>query len=77
MFEETTAASHALISEADALSAAVAQFDIGGTHPVDVKSDGFEHQPNRSVRAAAAVVGAAAIDLDVDTVAEGSDWKEF
>ncbi|MEL7092659.1 MAG: HAMP domain-containing methyl-accepting chemotaxis protein [Pseudomonadota bacterium] len=76
MFEETTAASHALISEADALSAAVAQFDIGSTQVAGVKSNMPKEQPNPTARPAPAVVGATALDLDAAAL-EGSEWEEF
>lgn len=74
MFEETTAASHALTSEADALASAVSQFDLGGD------SSAPEEAPEtatarKSVREPAAH-GNLALQAD-EPYQSRTGWEEF
>ncbi|MEW9919410.1 methyl-accepting chemotaxis protein [Marimonas sp. MJW-29] len=83
MFEETTAASHALTSEADALANAVARFKLGASHSATRQQQ--QGKAPRAVRPAseaarpaapvAAAQGNAALDLSAETDADG--WEEF
>ncbi|WP_299553301.1 methyl-accepting chemotaxis protein [uncultured Tateyamaria sp.] len=76
MFEETTAASHALTGEADALADAVAQFKIGIARLENVQSaTSAAAQP--TVAQALVVNGALAVELPTDDVAESTGWEEF
>ncbi|MEL6887242.1 MAG: methyl-accepting chemotaxis protein [Pseudomonadota bacterium] len=74
MFEETTAASHALTTEADALSAAVARFDLG-TAPVAPPV----RAPDPTPRAPAlpSVSGSAALALADEAEIDTTGWEEF
>ncbi|WP_415402343.1 methyl-accepting chemotaxis protein [Tateyamaria sp. SN3-11] len=74
MFEETTAASHALTSEADALSAAVAKFQLG-KQGVPVRNT--ESSVPRADKQALATFGNAALDIDIDTSTLQTGWEEF
>ncbi|WP_299691161.1 methyl-accepting chemotaxis protein [uncultured Tateyamaria sp.] len=74
MFEETTAASHALMSEADALSAAVARFSLGHGHVVDMPKPKVVAPP---APVAASVAGSAAIALDDAAQIDTTGWEEF
>tara|TARA_R110002049_G_scaffold137350_2_gene297327 strand:+ start:7482 stop:10067 length:2586 start_codon:yes stop_codon:yes gene_type:complete len=77
MFEETTAASHALTSEADALANAVARFRLSDT-PASVRTSvAVQSAPPSAPRALAAPqVGNAAVAMEpqADT---GGGWEEF
>ena len=84
MFEETTAASHALTSEADALAKAVARFKIDGLQTAQVKRPQRPAAPSpprpasaqtRPAPAAAASHGNAALNVASQPSAEG--WEEF
>jgi len=86
MFEETTAASHALSSEADSLAAAVAQFNLGDatvstqqSSGSDGSFQGFESQRGKSSQIASmAVVGNAALAIDNQDEPEiDTGWEEF
>lgn len=77
MFEETTAASHALTAEADALAAAVARFKITKDGVVSTASRPpavpMPAVPARVVSTASQ--GNAALDMSQDVDADG--WEEF
>ncbi|WP_259952718.1 methyl-accepting chemotaxis protein [Sulfitobacter mediterraneus] len=76
MFEETTAASHALTSEADALAQAVARFRLGATHtaPPPIATAPAPASPaKKPVPALPATQGNAALNIAAD--ADG--WEEF
>ncbi len=81
MFEETTAASHALTSEADALAAAVARFRLrADTQSLQRVSKAEEKVsapvPPRPAVAAQVIAGNTALDLE--TAEEIDDgWEEF
>ncbi|WP_235604624.1 methyl-accepting chemotaxis protein [Sulfitobacter sp. EhC04] len=77
MFEETTAASHALTAEADALAAAVARFRLNGeTAVAAVSRPAAAPVPVAQPRVAApATQGNAALDMSQDVDADG--WEEF
>ncbi|APE44118.1 hypothetical protein BOO69_12425 [Sulfitobacter alexandrii] len=77
MFEETTAASHALTAEADALAAAVGRFRIGRENaPPTAPRTASAPMPVTAPRAAVPVMqGNAALDMATDTEADG--WEEF
>ncbi|MGD9294972.1 MAG: methyl-accepting chemotaxis protein, partial [Roseobacter sp.] len=76
MFEETTAASHALTSEADSLASAVAQFKLG-TAPVAPKQPAQQHEGKSRPRSAGvATNGNMALDVE-DALAFDSSWEEF
>ncbi len=83
MFEETTAASHALTSEADALANAVSRFRMKGQEVAPARSaEKSPPPPSRQVSApppaaqpAAAMQGNAALDMSADLDADG--WEEF
>ncbi|XDA96610.1 methyl-accepting chemotaxis protein [Sulfitobacter sp. LCG007] len=79
MFEQTTAASHSLISESEALAAAVSRFRMDGSTPSMA-----ERTPDRTDRsspaASAATVaratqGSAALKIDEDADQRG--WEDF
>lgn len=79
MFEETTAASHALTSEADALSAAVAIFRLGD-EPIGTKA--MPTEATRSTPAAARASapmasGNAALAVETPTLDPQTGWEEF
>ncbi len=79
MFEETTAASHALIGEADGLAKAVAQFQLPGqtqrkTELTEVPVPSSKTDPQN--RSAAVVVGNTAMDID-ESLIDDSGWEEF
>ncbi|MEX0309899.1 MAG: methyl-accepting chemotaxis protein, partial [Tateyamaria sp.] len=78
MFEETTAASHALTGEADALARAVAKFRLGSVEEMKL------HQIDRSVEPSGAkvrpVAGNLALEAEVlaqDEVSSKTGWEEF
>jgi len=86
MFEETTAASHALTSEANALAAAVSRFKIGNAPQTSAKQkaaikqsapseviDQTPHQATTPTTAAMASNGSAAID----TLTDAEGWEDF
>ncbi len=77
MFEETTAASHALTAEADALAAAVARFRLNGeTAGATAPRPAVASVPMTPPRAVApATQGNAALDMSQDVDADG--WEEF
>ena len=83
MFEETTAASHALRSEADALAKAVKQFRLPGRAtaeeeapaPTITESDKSVPPPAANSLPVAAV-GNAALDVHA-SVTDDSGWEEF
>ncbi len=74
MFEETTAASHALMSEADALNAAVARFSLGDVPPSDRSA---ATAPKPVAVEAAKVAGSAALALQDDVELDTTGWEEF
>lgn len=75
MFEETTAASHALTSEADALASAVARFQLGGASVVrpDQPVSEIATKPVR----APMTVGNAALKVDDVELSTTTGWEEF
>jgi methyl-accepting chemotaxis protein len=79
MFEETTAASHALTTEADALAAAVARFDLGAKK--EALQSGQETRRNVAVpktKLASKPVGNLALKQDpVETSEIDTGWEEF
>ncbi|WP_299154807.1 methyl-accepting chemotaxis protein [uncultured Tateyamaria sp.] len=74
MFEETTAASHALTSEADALAAAVAKFQLGSA--AEAKDVVLAPTQPRSAFAAP-IAGNTALALDTEITAAETGWEEF
>ena len=74
MFEETTAASHALPTAADALSAAVARFELGAT-PVSAPARAPEPAPRPP--AVPSVSGSAALALADEAEIAPTGWEEF
>ena len=79
MFEETTAASHALTSEADALSNAVAKFRLGSRHeaarvPAAIPPKQVSAAP---VASQLATSGNAALALLADQPGMDTGWEEF
>jgi len=76
MFEETTAASHALTSEADSLAAAVAKFKLGEKYasPARVPAAKDLAVEAESVRVA---VGNTALAYKPETPAANTGWEEF
>jgi methyl-accepting chemotaxis protein len=77
MFEETTAASHALTSEADALAAAVARFRLDGFSVAPKAATGGKPMPGPPVPASPAMtrgntVLKAETQIDLD-----AGWEEF
>lgn len=77
MFEETTAASHALTSEADALVQAVSRFKLGINREAPRVVPLAKPVPTAPVAARPVAHGNAALDVEVsaDLAAEG--WEEF
>ena len=79
MFEETTAASHALTAEADALAAAVARFDLGPQEAAKTPEK-FTQKPAVKERSAATprpqTAGNLALKPQQENVAEVG-WEEF
>lgn len=76
MFEETTAASHALTGEADALASAVAQFKVGGVQSVSEKPTIAAPRP--ATVSQPQVSGALALDLSSDhSPPATTGWEEF
>lgn len=79
MFEETTAASHALTAEADALVAAVSKFELGNTNPA-VHGNG-EPKPAKVERLASprpVSDGSVALAMDKNKVEDvDAGWEEF
>ncbi len=78
MFEETTAASHALTTEADSLAQAVARFDLGkmsaGLDAAPVKPAAARTtQAAPAAAASAAMDGSAALQIEDDHLG----WEEF
>ena len=84
MFEETTAASHALTSEADSLAQAVARFDLGAAgmkldarpakqKPVPTATRMSDAPTNVVPASGAATQGSAALKVEPDT----DGWEEF
>ncbi|MEO1780105.1 MAG: methyl-accepting chemotaxis protein, partial [Pseudomonadota bacterium] len=76
MFEETTAASHALMSEADALSAAVSRFALGeSAHAAPVAAPAPAPKPRAA--SVASVAGSAALALADEAEIDTTGWEEF
>lgn len=81
MFEETTAASHALTSEADSLANAVSRFRMKGQASVAPKPPAKPAAPASTpvsapvAKAPVAVQGNAALDITPDLDQDG--WEEF
>ena len=77
MFEETTAASHALTAEADALAAAVARFRIGkdGAVTAAPRPAATQMPVAQPRQAMPATQGNAALDVASEVDADG--WEEF
>ena len=77
MFEETTAASHALTGEADALARAVAKFRIGQVK--DARTQPVDNAPAAAPLHVPAVAGSLALDSVVSPAEEPSQrgWEEF
>ncbi len=75
MFEETTAASHALTSEADALASAVARFELGSTSvlPIDNTAPPASPKPVQTPMTA----GNTALKLDDVAPSTATGWEEF
>lgn len=73
MFEETTAASHALTAEADALATAVARFRIEGRTVSTIVAPAT----SAPVAPAQAIVGNTVLAIGEDIVAEDDGWEEF
>jgi len=77
MFEETTAASHALTGEADALAQAVAKFDVG-TRTIVSGTVGPAKSSALPTAAAAPHVGNLAVEIDLEETDPGTTgWEEF
>lgn len=79
MFEETTAASHALNSEADALSSAIARFKLGDK-PIAKSTSGKAEKttPPPASAPVAATQGSAALKLEQDEQRDiDAGWEEF
>jgi methyl-accepting chemotaxis protein len=79
MFEETTAASHALTAEADALAKAVAKFHIGSTSvvaaPRSLAGDVYSGSATRLSFPASA--GNTALATQPETLTANTGWEEF
>lgn len=76
MFEETTAASHALTSEADSLAAAVAQFDLGA--PPSVQKQPAQPHEAKPLPRPSVVASSGNLALDADEAsAFDAGWEEF
>lgn len=76
MFQETTAASHALTGEADALADAVAQFKIGAAR-MEAPRLSKSEDAKMSVGPAQIVSGALALDSSADEKSQQTGWEEF
>ncbi|WP_299724612.1 methyl-accepting chemotaxis protein [uncultured Tateyamaria sp.] len=79
MFEETTAASHALTSEADGLASAVAKFKLGDTY-TSVERIKTPAQTTPDLPRAApvpAVSGNAALAIEHTSPVSETGWEEF
>ncbi|NNE53541.1 MAG: HAMP domain-containing protein [Sulfitobacter sp.] len=75
MFEETTAASHALTSEADALVSAVTRFKLGGMQLDTAQHTRPSGQTQPRPTAARFTQGNAA--LQMESVPEADGWEDF
>lgn len=76
MFEETTAASHALTAEADGLAAAVSAFQLGAPDIVPrAMAAGSDAAPTPPTKPVAHFVGNTALKMDDAPLDEG--WEEF
>ncbi|WP_343115513.1 methyl-accepting chemotaxis protein [Ostreiculturibacter nitratireducens] len=73
MFEETTAASHSLTREAEALSETTARFQVAGA--TVVSSETFPSRGDAPVKAALRSVGNTALAPASDAAAD--DWEDF
>jgi len=80
MVEEATAASHALTSEADALSRLIARFELGDAKPAPAQQStsahSHGHTPNRAPVAAMKTVGVRGGAAPALATAE-DNWDEF
>ncbi len=78
MFEETTAASHALTSEADSLVRAVARFKTGTSTAATARSSATKEKEPAPVSQSVAVShGNAALALEPEGRPEADGWEEF
>ncbi|GFE50333.1 hypothetical protein So717_20860 [Roseobacter cerasinus] len=80
MFEETTAASHALNSEADALSSAIARFKLGDQQKAAKAPTDQSEKPTPPSKPApaAATQGSAALKIEEDEQRDiDAGWEEF
>ncbi|MEO9684121.1 MAG: methyl-accepting chemotaxis protein [Tateyamaria sp.] len=79
MFEETTAASHALTSETDALSDAVGKFQLGAVFAVhNAKPTAtFRHAKPPTALCEGAVSGGAAVAIEAIQAQSQTGWEEF
>lgn len=79
MFEETTAASHALTSEADSLANAVAKFRLGASHGSAPRMGATTpvHVAQRAPQAMPAVVGNNALKVEENAEPIATGWEEF
>ena len=80
MFEETTAASHALMSEADALNAAVARFSLGTQQVPEAPrpvSEAPQFTTARAHTVSAPIAGSVAIAMSDDAELDTTGWEEF
>ncbi len=75
MFEETTAASHALTGEADALAAAVSRFRVDGSIPPPVALPPPQRAQESTPASGMAVHGNLALDTSEEPADDG--WEEF
>ncbi len=80
MFEETTAASHALTSEADALAAAVARFDLGAARAKKAQPKASNQPDSKAAPAmqesVPVVQGNTALKVEVENDVDDG-WEEF
>jgi methyl-accepting chemotaxis protein len=82
MFEETTAASHALTSEADALAKAIGQFQLPGGQQAKTKANVPTVSPKGAPQTKQSVVrapvdGNAALKVEQLPPPEADDWEDF
>lgn len=77
MFEETTAASHALMSEADALSSAVARFDLGVAHVNTPSQRSAKPAEAAPIAKTLQTAGNAALDTSFAAEPDNTGWEEF
>ncbi|MEM6372165.1 MAG: methyl-accepting chemotaxis protein [Pseudomonadota bacterium] len=78
MFEETTAASHALTSETDALASAVSKFKLGKSYEVPAKTaPHVKTSPVSVPTIPVATHGNAALAYDTDAASPDTGWEEF